>query len=71
MVMRYREIAEDLNRRIEAGDFTDQLPGWRELVKEYKTSLRTMQRVMDILRLDDIVTTRAGQGTYVNKKRVN
>lgn len=65
---RYKSIAEDLIVRIREGEFPVNFPSQRELVEEYGTSLRTVTRVMDMLRAKGKVATVPCQGSYVIEK---
>lgn len=67
---RYQIIADDLQARIEAGEFDNiiKLPRTVDLVKHYGTSLRTIQTVTETLRARDLIYTIPGQGNYLKKR---
>jgi DNA-binding GntR family transcriptional regulator len=60
-------IAEDIQRRIAEGEFKrgQRIPTQRVMVKEYKTSSRTVSEAVDILKARQIVVTDPGNGAYV------
>jgi DNA-binding GntR family transcriptional regulator len=63
---RYLEIAEDLQRRIRAGDFpTGKLPSQAEHERDYRTSTVTVRAAVKQLVKIGIVESRQGSGTYV------
>ncbi|MCM4081923.1 GntR family transcriptional regulator [Actinoplanes sp. TRM88002] len=64
---RYEEIADDLQKRIEAGEFRpgSRLPSRRELTAHYDVTTPVIDRAMQILRVKGITETLAGVGVYV------
>jgi GntR family transcriptional regulator len=66
----YRQIAEDLRRRIESGDLPPggQLRTEIELREDYKASRNTVRDAIKWLTTHDLVETRPGQGTFVKEK---
>ena len=68
----YRQIAEDLARKIEAGELAhaQQLPTENELMREYGASRNTVRDAVKLLITRGLVVTRAGQGTFVAEKIV-
>ena len=62
--MRYRAIAEDIRRRIEAGEFaqTRLLPSEAELSRAHEASRVTIRRALDVLRDLGLVEARQGFG---------
>jgi GntR family transcriptional regulator len=65
----YRQIAEDLQRRIDSGELEpgDKLPNELDLRVEYDASRNTVRDAIKWLALRGLVTTKAGQGTFVAK----
>jgi DNA-binding GntR family transcriptional regulator len=68
----YREIANELSRRIQAGQYTpgSPLPSYGALAEEYKVSTSTVQRAVLVLRERGVVVGRQGHGVFV-VERVN
>ena len=68
----YRQIAEDLRGKIEAGEIAqgDQLPTEIELMEQYDASRNTVRDAIKLLTARDLVETRPGQGTFV-VERIN
>jgi GntR family transcriptional regulator len=68
----YRQIAEDLRRKIEAGDLPEgdqlTLPTEIELMEEYNASRNTVRDAIKLLSTRGLVETRPGQGTFVVQK---
>lgn len=65
---RYREIAEDLRRRISAGEFSprQQLPSIAALQSHYDVpGLNTIRQAQQLLVDDGLVETRQGVGAFV------
>ena len=64
---RYEEIADDLRKRIDAGEFPpgSRLPSRRELTAHYDVTAPVIDRAMQILRVLGITETLAGVGVYV------
>ncbi len=68
----YRQIAEDLTRKIQAHELApaEQLPTENELMKEYGASRNTVRDAVKLLITRGLAITRAGQGTFVAEKIV-
>jgi DNA-binding GntR family transcriptional regulator len=62
-----REIADDLTRRIAAGEFRrgQRLPTYNQLAEEYGSARRTVARAVDILKASGVVVGVQGSGIYV------
>lgn len=65
--MRYHEIAEDLRRRIAAGEISAGrlLPSEAELGAAYSASRVTIRKALEVLRGDRLVESRQGFGWFV------
>lgn len=71
----YRQVAEDIKRRIEAGEWTPdpdappgqrvRLPRWREFAEEYQVTARTIGYAMANLADRGIIHTERGRGSYL------
>ena len=66
-LVRYDEIAGDLRRRIEAGEFTagGSLPSEAELSAAYSASRVTVRRALERLKEDGLVRSQRGRGWSV------
>ncbi|MEV5569123.1 GntR family transcriptional regulator [Spirillospora sp. NPDC052269] len=65
---RYRDIADDLARRIEVGEFAagDRLPTEEQLMVDYGNASRnTIREAVKILKSRGLVETTQGRGTFV------
>jgi GntR family transcriptional regulator len=64
---KYREIADDLRRKIEAAELIpgSRLPTEIELMEQYGASRNTVRDAIKLLTTRSLVETRPGQGTYV------
>jgi GntR family transcriptional regulator len=64
---KYREIAEDLSRKIESSELGhgDQLPTELELGELYKASRNTVRDAVKLLITRGLIETRPGRGTFV------
>ncbi|WP_412103000.1 winged helix-turn-helix domain-containing protein [Plantactinospora sp. KLBMP9567] len=67
---RYEEIADDLEKRIEAGEFPpgSRLPSRRELIEHYGVTEPVVDRAMQNLRAKGITETLPGVGVYVRER---
>jgi GntR family transcriptional regulator len=64
----YRRVADDLRRRIESGELTEQLPTRAELAEEYGVSDMTVGRGLDVLREEGLIFGVAGLGVFVKPR---
>src|ERR1700722_2876687 len=66
---KYRDIAQDLQRRIESGEFSpgDRLPNEMEFRERYDASRNTVRDAIKMLPIRGLVETKAGQGTFVTQ----
>jgi GntR family transcriptional regulator len=65
--VRYRAIADDLRRRVDAGEFTAGrlLPSEAELSASHGASRVTVRRALELLRDEGLVASRQGFGWFV------
>lgn len=61
----YAQVANDVARRIEAGEIVRKLPAERDLADEYGVAYTTVRRAMQVLRERGLVVTVHGRGTFV------
>lgn len=63
----YRQIADDLAARIEAGEYPPgaQLPSYREIAKLYTVSIATSARAVGLLHDRRLVYGEPGRGVFV------
>ena len=68
----YRQIAEDLRRKIDSDELGqgDQLPTEDDLMEQYQASRNTVRGAIRQLAVRGLVNTRHGKGTFVSE-RVN
>ncbi|RPE26606.1 GntR family transcriptional regulator [Kitasatospora cineracea] len=66
-VSRYREIADDLRRRIDSGEFPvgTKLPTYAELRREYNVGGPTIEEAVNVLRAEGLVRSARRLGTVV------
>jgi len=68
----YRQVAEDLRRKIEGGELPEggqlTLPTEIELMEQYDASRTTVRDAIKLLATRGLVETRPGQGTFVVEK---
>lgn len=62
----WRQVAEDLRRRITAGEWTGRLPSEKTLAQEYGVALGTVRKAMGQLRAEGLIETDKGWGSYVS-----
>ena len=63
----YVQVADDVERRIVAGEIRDKLPAERDLADEYGVAYTTVRHAMEVLRERDLIITRHGRGTFVKQ----
>lgn len=63
----YERVADDLRKRVLAGEFAKRrtLPTQNMLTKHYNCSARTIQKAMDILKDERLITSERGMGYYL------
>ncbi len=64
----YEQVANDLKERIKRVEFGPQgrIPNFLTLADEYKVSMSTIKKAMQILNDEHVVVSRVGKGTYAN-----
>jgi len=69
--MTYREIANDMHRRIDDGEFAPgaALPRYSALARRYGVSVSTGQRAIMLLRDRGLVVGVPGRGVYVRERQ--
>lgn len=67
---RYEEIADDLQHRINSGEFPPgaRLPSRRELTAHYGVTEPVIDRAMQVLRIKGITETLPGVGVYIKEQ---
>lgn len=60
-------IADDIQARIEAGEFNRMmsLPTTKEFCRHYETSNRTISQAFEALKARNLIITRPGKGTFL------
>ncbi|MGW1160393.1 GntR family transcriptional regulator [Streptomyces sp. NPDC002519] len=68
---KYREIADDLRRRINTGEFGEKrkLDSERDLRDRYDVSQMTVRQALGVLRDEGLIESRVGSGWYVAEWR--
>jgi len=66
-VLAYVQLANDLARKIEAGELTGRLASERDLATEYGVAHGTVRRAMELLRERGLVQSVHGRGTFVKR----
>lgn len=68
---KYREIADDLRRRISVDEFGEKrkLPSERDLCAHYDVSQMTVRQALGVLRDEGLIESRVGSGWYVAEWR--
>lgn len=61
---KWRQIADDLRRRLATGEFDERFPTDRELVVEYEVSRHTVREAARRLTDEGLITRRRGRGSY-------
>ena len=61
----YVQVADDVQRRITAGEISAKLPSERSFAEEYGVAYTTVRHAMALLRERGLIVTVHGRGTYV------
>src|SRR4051794_38689352 len=72
MAAKYDSIAGDLRRRVQLGEWApgERLPNEEpDLTTEYKVSLNTLRRALDLLAAEGLIDKRQGIGNFVRPPR--
>ena len=66
-------IAEELRKRVEAGEWTSakRLPTERDFATEYGVARNTVRRAFDQLEADGLLKRRVGRGTYLRHEETD
>jgi GntR family transcriptional regulator len=69
-LMTYRQIADDIIARIDAGEYQpgDRLPSYRDLAKLYSVGVSTASRAYGVLHVLGVITGEHGRGVYVAER---
>jgi len=65
----YVQVADDVARRISAGEIVKKLPAERDLAEEYEVSYVTVRSAMKLLRERGVIITVHGRGTFVAERK--
>lgn len=68
----YKEIAEELRRRIDSGELPPggKVPGENELTTTYGVEQPTARRALEMLKNEGLIAAKRGSGTYVREFRL-
>lgn len=71
--LRYRAVAEELERRIVSGELRpgERISGENELARTFKVSRVTIRAALALLEKKDLIVRRAGAGTFVAMPRMH
>jgi DNA-binding GntR family transcriptional regulator len=61
----WRQVAEDLRRRIADGEWAGRLPSEKTLAQDYGVALGTVRKALMELRSEGLIMTDKGWGSYV------
>ncbi|WP_162297079.1 GntR family transcriptional regulator [Sporolactobacillus pectinivorans] len=67
---KYKEVAEDMQRKIRAHAFGKKLPTEKELLEMYSVSRNTIRSAINILVKQGYIHKIQGSGLYINKKTI-
>lgn len=66
----WRQVLEDLERRIAQGDIVERFPTDRELTEHYGVSRHTVREAVRRLRARGLVDRHRGRGSFLNEERL-
>ncbi|MCT1903003.1 GntR family transcriptional regulator [Oceanobacillus sojae] len=64
------QLKNIIEKKIEKGIFTDQIPSERQLMTDYNTSRSTVREAVNLLVREGILEKRHGKGTFVSLKPI-
>lgn len=69
--LKYRQIADEIRQRIEAGDLApgDRLPGENALMERYGVARMTARSALGVLQAEGLTVARKGAGVFVRELR--
>lgn len=69
MVAKYKEVANEIRKRIKNGTYPieDRMPDQTTLAKEFQTSRVTIKKALDLLTVAGLIYTIQGSGTYIKQ----
>lgn len=67
MVPVWRQVADDIRRRIDCGEITWMVPGINRLAQEYEIARNTAVKVLAALTEEGVIVSVHGKGHYVKK----
>lgn len=67
MVLKYKEIAQDISHKITDQIFTDKLPSESQLMDMYLVSRNTVRNAVDVLYEQGLINRIQGSGYFVNQ----
>ncbi|HLS60257.1 MAG TPA: GntR family transcriptional regulator [Virgibacillus sp.] len=65
------QLKNEIERKIIARDYVDQIPSERELMETYDTSRSTVRKAIGILVREGVLEKRHGKGTYISIKPIH
>lgn len=60
---KYRQLANWLRARIQAGELTGRLPSQNALAAQHQVAVETVRRALEVLRGEGLIRTFAGSGS--------
>lgn len=66
----WAQLEADLRRRLAGGAFDERFPGELDLVDEYEVSRHTVREALRRLRLEGVLDSGRGRGTWVRKPKI-
>lgn len=66
----WKQLLEDLERRIAVGDISDRFPTDKELTEQYGVSRHTAREAVRRLRARGLVDRQRGRGSFLNRARL-
>lgn len=61
----WRQVADDLRRRLGEGEWPGRLPAEKTLAQEYQVAVGTIRKALGQLRREGLIMTDKGWGSYV------
>lgn len=65
----WRQLADDLRRRIESGEISGRVPSEKTLAQDYGLAQNTVRKSLALLRAEGLIETTPGWGSYTTGRR--
>lgn len=62
---KYKGLADEIRRKIQSNEYSQKLPGLRELAEEYDANINTIRKALELLRKEGLLSLKQGIGIFI------